>query len=160
MIVSSHCSCSTCSSLCACNATFSYLMALIWLSFSSTVCWWSSFILFISCCQICLNTTLQQCFLKVFASVFDLKTPACTSFTHLCKYHIFANPLANPQVSPLWVHHSFDTSVVVFLTTMTFDNVCSFFLLYSSALHSSLKMSKASHWWSQHIIVLHLRQMA
>ena len=63
---------------CACDATFSYWMACIWLSrfcrsslsnesaasFCSIACQWSSVILFVSCCEIWGSMTLQQCFLN------------------------------------------------------------------------------------------------
>ena len=35
-------------------------------SFSPMACLWPSFSLFASCCRICGNVTLQQCFLKLF----------------------------------------------------------------------------------------------
>ena len=60
-----------------CSLTFSYLMDYIWLSrswlerwFSPWIlmmtCWWSSCILFLSCCRTWGNNTLQECLLKSF----------------------------------------------------------------------------------------------
>ena len=60
-----------------CSLTVSYLMDYIWLSrswlerwFSPWIlmmaCWWSSCILFLSCCRTWGNNTLQECLLKSF----------------------------------------------------------------------------------------------
>ena len=56
------------------NFLLIFLICKLWLSrwaivasFSSMACWCSSFILFVRCCRICGNITLQQYLLKLFA---------------------------------------------------------------------------------------------
>ena len=69
----------------------------------------------LSCCQTWGNNTLQQCLLKSLSLTVDLKITSHTPLPHWCKYHIFANPLANWLVYMQHIHCSFDTFEWYFL---------------------------------------------